>query len=106
MGRSTTRSAPGAVTSTALYVSDISISLLDSCVRFRINLYVPPFLDDRSSYTVHNLFCDRRRLRGNDPLRENSRKGDLEEQVEGRAVLLHFGPQHRALPRLDDELCQ
>src|SRR5260370_35961791 len=43
---------------------------------------------------------------GKRPLRENSRKGDLEEQVEGRTVLLHFGPQHRALPRVDDELCQ
>src|SRR5229473_2859126 len=104
MGRSTTRSVPGAVTSTALYVSDISISLLIPAFASGSICKYRGFVDDRSSLTVHS-FCDRRRLRGHDPLRENSRKGDLEEQVEGRTVLLHFGPQHRALPRVDDELC-
>src|SRR5260370_24568081 len=106
MGRSTTRSVPGAVTSTALYVSDISISLLiPAFASGSTNLYVPRCIDDRSSSTAQN-FLRQEKASGNDPLRENSRKGDLEEQVEGRTVLLHFGPQHRALPRVDDELCQ
>src|SRR5260370_12451619 len=39
-------------------------------------------------------------------LDENLREGEPEEQIERRAVLVHFRPQHGSFPRVADELRQ
>src|SRR3954469_24925602 len=37
---------------------------------------------------------------------EDFREGDLDEEIERRAVLLHLRPHHGAFPGVDDELRQ
>ena len=37
---------------------------------------------------------------------EDLREGDVEEEIERRPILGHFGAKHRAFPRVDEELRQ